>query len=273
MELKQNITSYAEQVKEIYKKHYQTTEATYEYQLFQNWDLSKSFGCFDNNKLVGFIAVSDKSIMNDTNGWRAALIENPMFIDSSYETHSSAFIKYTVDNLCVFYDTVCIYSKDWSKVSTDLELENALVVNEVEFVKGEYPTPMLMTWNEPTQGVIASIETASAEGRMACERTLAQIDLDIRLRQRSNQTYMANPFAYAWYDEASKQIKCLTYIETAQAIWLLNLIQPNGSFYMYANYDFNEIPQVKVLNKDIVLVKCFKKSARVVNNVKFLDLY
>ncbi len=273
MELIQNIAPFADQVKAIYTKYHKVSEAQYEYQIFQNYNLTKSFGYIQNNKLVGLILVSEKKLMDDNNIYNSALIEAPMYQDNSLENNTPAFIKYAFNKLNELYDSICIYTSDWSQVNTDLELEDALVVNQVEFIPGEYPTPMIMTWNEANSGLISGIENAPGEDRIACERSLAQIELDMRLRNNEGLSFQANPFAYAWYHEASKQIDFITYNETAQAIWLLNTIQPKGTFYMYANYDFNEIPQIKVKEEGIVLVKCFKNSTKLIRNVKFIDLY
>ncbi len=272
MEIKQNIAPYSDKVRTIYKQHIKMNDDGYEYQLFQNNNLSKSFGCFDNNELVGFILVSEKTLMNQTNIYKSVLLQAPMFKDNAYEKECANLINYSVRKLNELYDSVCIHAQDWSKVKTDLEFEDALVVNEVEFIAGEYPTPMIMTWDSPKAEIMTSIENVDGEDRIGCERKIAQIELDCRVRQNENLAFLANPFAYAWFDPNSKAIKFMTYNETAQAIWLLNQIQPKGKFYMYANYDFNEIPQLKVVNQNIVLVKIYKNSKSVIHNVKFIDL-
>ncbi len=273
MEVKQNIASNATAVKEIYQQYTNKTEVELEYQIFQNWNLEKSVGYFDERQLIGFAAVSEKTLINESHIYKVALIEDAMFDKARFDKNlkKDILIK-TFDHLKPYYDSVCIHATNWKDVDVDMELEDALVVNEVEFIAGEYPTPMLMTWNEPKPELIASIEQLDGEDRIGVERSFAQISLDIRCKQNQGLSFLANPFAYVWYDDNSKKIKEVAYNETAQLTWLLNQIQPKGTFYMYANYDFNEIPCLKVVKQNIVIVKTFKPSKTIIKNIKFTDL-
>ena len=272
MEIKQNIAPYTEEVKQIYTQVVNKTKEELEYTLLQNWNLSKSFGCFEDNHLIGFVAVSEKTLMNETNIYKVVLLEGAYFDRQDSPDLQLNLLQHAFDHLRPYYDSVFLSHPHWDSVPQQLELEDALVVHQCEFIPGEYPTPMLMTWEQPEPNIMAGVETLDGEDRLGLERPLQQISLDIRCKQNKNLAFLANPFAYVWYHPTTKVIDTLTYNETAQLTWLLNQIQPQGLFYLYANTDLNGIPALKIVHKDIVLVKVFKASKTVLKNVKFLDL-
>lgn len=273
MEIKQNLRPYIEDVKTIYTSHTTKTQAEYEYTFFSNWNLEKSFACLEDNKLIGFVAVSEKTGIDEHNLYQIALLEDAYFInEEAKQQYKKILLEQAFTHLNPFYDSICIHSHNWDSVHSDLMLEDTLIVHECSFVKGEYPTPMIMTWSKPEPGLMAGIESLDGVNRIGIQRPLDQISLDIRCHENKDLSFLANPYGYVWYEPQTKQIDSFTYQEACHLTWLLNQIQPEGSFYMYANEDLSELPNIKIVKKDIILVKSFIQSKKQIKNVKFIDL-
>ncbi len=103
-----------------------------------------------------------------------------------------------------------------------------------KYLEGNYPIPMLITWNKPNVDIMKQISNIDAN----------ELQNEINNNLEKGFLFIANPDAYIWYDN-NKKIIDLQYNRLENIIWLIHIIKPTNSFLLHDDKKIHDLPFIK----------------------------
>lgn len=272
MKILKDMSDFASQIKELYKKAFlENDDACYEYDLNAVTDLKKCYGLINGDELVSFVAVIEHTIIDENQDQHQVVLLGLLMTKPEYRgNHYGVNLINDVAKICMQeYESVLIQAENWD-IYKSLDLIPTSIKKTYQYIPGVYPVPMIMTWNEPNSNLMGDIESLSSSNLCGILRPLDLISKNIELLNYYKLKFIANPFAYIWYDKQGN-IELMSYESVAQLSWLLHNIKPTKEILLFDEPGIEEISCLKSLNKEVVVTKTFNGSKKIFKNVKIPD--
>lgn len=271
--IKKDLSDYKLEAQKIYQSNFGGNQVEAE-NIFNNIiDLKESYGGFVNNELVNMVCVGIKQIINNEQTYTIA---NVCAVATKQEFQKQGYATMLLENsfqeLVDKYDSVILQAENWDFYDKHFDLIDNTIKYEYHFIPGEYPTPMVMTWNEPNDAIINSIEKSCENNLIGVDNPILYIRSIINIYQSYGYQFLANPFAYVWFDQ-EKNIIDLNYNDVGQLSWLLNMIQPKSSIWLFEQALPKELMSLKPTGKKAIITKTYAKSKKHFKNIKLIDFF
>ncbi len=271
--IKKDLSKYKEELKIIYHNNFAGNLVEVE-KIFDNiLNLEESYGGFIENQLVNIVCVGVKNIVDNEQTYTIANV-CAVATKKEFQNHGYAtkLLGHVFEQLVSKYDSVILQAENWSFYDKHFDLIDNTIKYEYNFIAGEYPTPMIMTWNEPKNEIINSIEKNCENNLIGVNNPINYIQSIIDIYQSYGYQFLANPFAYIWYDQEKKIID-LNYNDVGQLSWLLNMVQPKDSIWLFDEKIPKELNSLKPTGKKVIVTKTFAKSKKQFKNIKLIDFF
>lgn len=234
-------------------------------------DLSKSYGGYIGDELVCFVCISPRKVVNKEA--KEYSLVNVCAIITKQSHRKKGYMKqvlnYAVDQLVNEYDSVVIQALNWD-IYKDFDLIDSTVKYEYEYIEGNYPTPMIMVWEDPNIGLIRGIESTSDDNKTGIINDDSYIQAKSDIYFESGCRFIANPFAYLWINKNNEVVDS-NYNDIIQLGWLLHAAKIKRKILLFEDKLPEGVNFLKPLDRKVVVTKTFSKSKMKFKNLKLVD--
>ena len=264
-----NPKKFKKQIIDLYCKSFNFSRKCAEFDLKYNISLKNSVAIVDGEKLISFVGVSIKKILQNNIERKIALIGSVMTHEMyKNKGYANLLIDKIEDKLIKKFDSVIIQTHHWNIYKNQDLIESSVKKQvKLKIQPVDRSKPFL---NRPNHMLIKTIEYYHNDEYTGLIKTNKQIKATIKHNIESNLKFIAYGNAYIWYDNNNK-IDNFFYSNLEDLINLYSYIKSTDVILIFDNKDFlYNIDKMRVLD-NVVVTKTFSKSKNIFKNINIQD--